>query len=389
MFGSDFPFIVWGRDLPTIISYDRIAVIVFDKLMNIPQGFDLNGDRHCKFHKIECLGSWVDVVYDKRGHSKPAFKSLSRIQSGFRSQETLAMSVMGSSSKELAMVIQLERRRQAGWKPFSFIDELLLRTTSTVLSLRFDCEVLGDKLRDETSRSESLVRTVTRILDTNSQTSLIQEMRKQLPKLHGFEDLGVLFYNPANGRLYNVLDSGSDEGESQIISYSANLGICGEMVTDPRVRIQDSKSALAFHGEVDGVQTVARVKNFLFGPLFASSGGKSPRQLLAIMQFVNKEGGDAVTEKDIQLFNQMSTLYGLLVEKAIEKQNVVNTVLRLKDRTSAITQLLPSEGTADDGPHLAHIAGSLRNFGEIVDNFAAVRNSRVIKKLLGTPGAAK
>ncbi len=72
------------RDLPVVISYDLIGITVFDTTLNVPQGFDFAADRHCKFHKIFCLGAWVDLIYDKRGFSMPAFKTQAKIQPGFR-----------------------------------------------------------------------------------------------------------------------------------------------------------------------------------------------------------------------------------------------------------------------------------------------------------------
>lgn len=294
-------------------------------------------------------------------------------------QEILAMPVMGRDDRELAMSIQLERVRKEGWRPFSFIDELLLRIICHLMSLRFERDFLSSKLNDQALKTSSVIQTMTQILACTSQGSLIQLMRKHLPKFHGFEDLGLLFYDAPRSRFYTIIDPTLCDRDDQIIYYAADLGVCGEMVASPRVRVQDSKTAPAFRSEIDGIPTVARVRNFMFCPLFLHD--RKPPQLLAIMQFANKEGGYAVTENDIQLFKQMSGVYELLVERTMEKQTVMNAIVKMKDRTNAITGLLPKEdaaGRQDDAElNLAHVAGSLLRVGGIIDDFAVAKHRRI------------
>ena len=81
------------RELPTIIDYDFIGIIVFDRNMKIPQGLDLQNDSHCKFHKIKCLDNWVDLIYDKKGYSEPAFNSFAKVRLGFRTYEELFLKI--------------------------------------------------------------------------------------------------------------------------------------------------------------------------------------------------------------------------------------------------------------------------------------------------------
>ena len=60
-----------------------MSIIIIDNTLNIQKGFGIN-DQHCKFHKIRLLCSWADIIYDKRGFSEPAFNSLPKIATGFR-----------------------------------------------------------------------------------------------------------------------------------------------------------------------------------------------------------------------------------------------------------------------------------------------------------------
>jgi len=82
---ANFPPIISKRNLNQIIQYDKISVFVLDKKMKIVQNFDVQTDCHCKFHKVRCLKNWIDAIYDLRGVTEPAFNTIEKANSGFRS----------------------------------------------------------------------------------------------------------------------------------------------------------------------------------------------------------------------------------------------------------------------------------------------------------------
>ena len=61
-----------------------MSIIVFDLNMKITDGFHYQNDSHCKFQRIWFMRSWVDFIYDSKGLSEPAFTTMSKISSGFR-----------------------------------------------------------------------------------------------------------------------------------------------------------------------------------------------------------------------------------------------------------------------------------------------------------------
>jgi len=281
------------------------------------------------------------------------------------------------------MVVQLERLHNEGWTSFTYVDELLLRIFCNMLEFRLDYEYYVSKLRMYETRDVNIIYTVTCLLNATSQNGLIKVMRKLLPIYHGFEDLGVLFYSTSYNRLYAVMeldnnDEIASDWNNQAAWVPSDVGISGQVAKTHKIITQDNNFPRLFNAEVDSVPEMKKIKNFLYGPIFQDPPNNT--KLIGVMQFVNKIGGYEVDEVDTEFFTQMSGLYGLLALKVIEKQNILNTLVKLKGTAANINELLPKKDENED-KNLLNLQKKLIEMNQVLDDMGLDKRQQMLKNL--------
>jgi len=250
------------------------------------------------------------------------------------------MPVYDYKEKNVLVIIQLEKKHKNMWKAFNNIDELFLRVICNYFEYIFAHEAYNKKLTKYKHRDENIVDVFTRLMTANSQCNLIRLVKEILPTYHGFENANLLFYEPLNNKLYGLMDSDKEEYANAHYLVS-DVGISGDIVKDHEIKTLNTTTIAKFNGEVDSVEGVKTLKTILYAPLFQDY--PTNKHLIAILQLVNKTNNCIVKHKDIDFFKQMSGFYGLLILRVIEKQTILNMVLKLKDSSKSIGGILNSK----------------------------------------------
>lgn len=257
------------------------------------------------------------------------------------SQEFLIVPVYKSVEKRLALVIQLERKHNKGWRAFSLIDECLLRIVGTFIEFRLSQDARDGKIQYYKTRSESVVTSVNTLLTARSQIHLLELMHTVLPELHRFESAGIRFYDEAMKQLYFLVDTGRED-YPQVNYLPADTGVCGEVARDRKPRVLKDVTAGQVSREADAVDGVKMVRNMLCIPFFQDPPTNS--KLLGIVQLVNKLDDDEIKPRDIKLAEELSRFYGLITVRAIERHNTFNMLLKMKDSVKVLTDILAKKG---------------------------------------------
>lgn len=243
----------------------------------------------------------------------------------------MVIPISSPNKAKKALVIQLERK-----KTFSGSEESVLRLICYLLEIKIYCESYRSKLCHSVTEKTNIIETVTTLLAPRSQADLLRSMRKLLPKYHGFENLGLLFYEQANKSLYFLVDADNEEYPPARYLPSS-MGISGEIVKDHMIKIMDTTTMGRFNPEIDAVEGVRKMQNLLYGPLFQDP--PENKKLVGVLQFVNRKDGP-VQKKDIEFFKQMREFYGLLVLRTTERQNILNMTLKVKESSTLINEIM-------------------------------------------------
>jgi len=258
------------------------------------------------------------------------------------------------------MVIQLERKHNDAWKSFNCIDELFLKLICNFIEFKLGYESYNQTLQIYKLKEESVVNTFTSLLTARSQYHLLKLIRKLLPKYHGFEYADLLFYEASDNKLYSVVESDKEE-YPQTIYFLPKLGISGEIVRDKKIKIMEPTTMNKFNGEVDGIKGVKTIKSILYGPVFQDY--PENKRMIGIVQLINKKDEGEVKVSNIEFFKQMSGFYGLLILKVVERQNILNMTIQMKNSTKLINNILLSKGEL-------HTDYSSLNMGRALDNIS-------------------
>ena len=289
------------------------------------------------------------------------------------------VSVQRQDKKRIAIVMQIERKHKEGWRSFGYIDELIFRIICDLIEFRLGYEFFNTKIESYKIREETLIKILGNLLSAKSQQVLMKLMRKFLPKYHGFEGLGVLFYVYSEKKMYTMYDPDNEQEENQIEWVPTDSGICGEIIKDKKIKVQNVINRKMFSPGVDAVHGVPYIKNLMYAPIFQDYPKNT--MLIGIMQFVNKPDDNEIEEEDIELFNRMSGIYGLMVLKAIEKHNILNTLVMIKASTNSINDALPKNMSEEDDSHIWHLETAFRGFHGIINEMLEDKREKALKSL--------
>ncbi len=332
-------------------------------------------DQHCKFHKVRFSKTWAEAVYATSGYLEPVFTSLENARKGLRTAGIMICPVMGVDCRSISIVVQLERKK--GERPFSFLDETVIRNLCNVLSFRIDFDGLHSQLRSRDAKYASLLQTLTGLLSAKSQIELIRAMREHLPRFHGFEDLGVLFYDLGKNQLYTLYENPLLPGSSvQVASFPPSIGICGEIVGDPKIWTNGTRCNQLFNSDIDNIPSKKEVRTFMFGPLFNGEG-----KLNAILQLVNKLGKEEVTERDIAQFQHMGRLYGLMVERIMEKATILHTLVGLRGSANSLSGMVTADEKSEGNSQIARMIKPMRAACNLISDMMTPRRAVVLEEL--------
>eukprot|EP00826_Nyctotherus_ovalis_P037827 TRINITY_DN3488_c0_g3_i2.p2 TRINITY_DN3488_c0_g3~~TRINITY_DN3488_c0_g3_i2.p2 ORF type:complete len:255 (-),score=48.56 TRINITY_DN3488_c0_g3_i2:58-822(-) len=246
---------------------------------------------------------------------------------------------------------------------FNATEESVLRLVCYLVGMKICYEYYRDKLVYSKTEKSNIIEIVTSLLASRSQGDLLRSMRTLLPKYHGFERLGLLFYEQSNKSLYFLVDADNEEYPPARYLPSS-MGISGEIVKDHKIKVMDTTTMGRFNPEIDAVEGVKRVENLLYGPLFQDP--PENKRLIAILQLVNKSDGP-VQRKDIEFFRQMRDFYGLLALRTTERQNILNMTLKMRESSQYISRIVEMKGKEAAEGNVAHLHGLLMSVGDALD----------------------
>ena len=279
------------------------------------------------------------------------------------------------SGKYPSLVIQLQKKGILS-SIFEPIDEYILKIISTVLQIKMENEFYRLKLEHCQLEEGRIVSIFTSLLSAHSQAALIQVMRKLLPTFHGFKDLGLLFYNSTLKKFYTLVDAENEQCR-QASWMPSSIGICGQILKDKQMKIRDPKNICLFDSKVDAIEGMERIKDFLYSPLFQDYPHN--KKVIGIIQFINKCEKCEVTQKDKDLVEMMKGFYGLLVFKAMERQNMINVMLKIIDTGNNIMGKLPSENENDIKHEVDEVEKVLKTFERVVNKALYNNDKNIIR----------
>jgi len=281
------------------------------------------------------------------------------------SKGIMVIPVNSPNKAKKSLVIQLERK-----KIFSGSEESVLRLVCYLLEMKIYYEFCKSKLYHSTTEKTNIIEIVTTLLASKSQGDLLRSMRKLLPKYHGFENLGLLFYEQSNKSLYFLVDADNEE-YPHVRYLPSSMGISGEIVKDHMIKVMDTTAMGRFNPEIDAVEGVKRVQNILYGPLFQDP--PENKKLVGILQFVNKKDGP-VQKKDIEFFRQMGEFYGLLILRTTERQNILNMTLKVKESSEFINKIMEKKGKELSEGSVSSLHNLLLLVGDSLDRLNFTKN---------------
>lgn len=266
------------------------------------------------------------------------------------------------------LAIQVERKDVR--RTFNASEESVLRLVCYLVEMKICYEFYRDKLACSKTEKSNIIETVTSLLASRSQGDLLRSMRRLLPKYHGFERLGLLFYEQSSRSLYFLVDADNEEYPPARYLPSS-MGISGEIVKDHEIKVMDTTTMGRFNPEIDAVEGVKRVQNLLYGPLFQDP--PENKKLVAILQFVNKSDGP-VQRRDIEFFKQMREFYGLLALRTTERQNILNMTLKVRESSELISRIVEKKGKESTEGNAAHLHGLLLSVGDVLNKLNFIKS---------------
>jgi len=319
-------------------------------------------DGHCRYHRLLCLKKYCEAIYGKEGCSESSFVSMEHARKGFRMQETMVVSVKKKKSRDLDIILQVDCQ---GYK-FTFLDEVIVRSICNFISFIIERSNLKQKKRMHKEKYSMLIEMMSKFLKARSRLSLAKVIRQDLGKLHGFDCAEILYYNEDKKQLFthfeNPLQSNLDSIHT--VSFPSIIGLSGDIIKTPKIRIRNREALQIFNTDIDNLVSKKEIHSFIFAPVFNSFN-----KVNAIIQLVNKKTTTEVNTSDIELFKTLTTIYGLLVERVVEKDSLINLVVQLKLITNVITQIFESNTkNIEDKTQLLKLSSSLRIINIILEN---------------------
>ena len=261
-------------------------------------------------------------------------------------------------------MIQLERKHKKYWQPFNSIDEVLLRIITATIEFKLGYEIYANKIYYHKIHEDSMMNMLSSLISARSQIQFLKTFEEITPDFHQFENAGLLFYNYRADKLYTLLDTGS-EYCPQTHNLSTKVGIVGEILKDLQTKSNENDISHFFHSEVDSIEGMKRMRNFIFTPLFQDPPHNE--KLIGIFKLINKVNNAKVTMEDINLAKNMAGIYGLFIVQVIERHNNLNLLLKIKESSDSINTIMGKKGKISDELWYFDLSNILYKFGSYLD----------------------
>lgn len=141
-------------------------------------------------------------------------------------------------------------------------------------------------------------------LSARNHKDLYCELKEHLPSTFGFEQVGVLFYDPVTDSLYWI--NGNDLRNlhlkaENIIRLPYNIGLTGVAIEQKRSMVfQKGEKQTGFLQEIDNIYNIQGVRNILICPFFDED-----EKIRGVFQLINKIGHDKIPDQDITETNSI------------------------------------------------------------------------------------
>lgn len=283
----------------------------------------------------------------------------------------LIVPIKSRYSKEIPIAIQIERINS----PFTNIEEIIVHHLSTAITLKLEYEQLNERYKISQTNYSNLSDMISNLLESKSPLDLINAIRQNLPKFHIFENAELLYFTSKKYQLYTLYGNPAIKGSSmQYIVFPADIGISGEIVQTPDIYLKTYATMQIYSDEIDNLLSKKELHSFLFAPLFGSNG-----KLNGILQLINKKNKGKVTPEDIIRFKKMQRIYGLLIERALEKDTINNTLLELRKITDMLSGIMVGNDTATTP--VENLIKSMKALNLIIEDMLSPRREAVIERL--------
>lgn len=283
--------------------------------------------------------------------------------------------MVASASKKNSHKVYVIMQVKSIKHKFTFIDEVIVRYLSYILSFMVEATHLQEKEELHRQRYNLIIKTVNALLSTKTRVDIAKAIRENLGKIHSFECAEILFYNEEKNQLYTQFENLMFGGEENIhiISFPSSVGLSGEIINHPSIRIRDPNTLRIFNSEIDNIVSKKEIHSYLFAPVFNSLG-----KINAIIQLINKIDMN-VTKEDISLFKVISKIYGLIVERVLEKDSLLNLVLELKIAVDVISKSIAENNASyKEGFYLPKLLSTLRIADMIMERI--IHNKEIFLK---------
>lgn len=252
-----------------------------------------------------------------------------------RHQDSLAVPI--KIEKELFLVVQCQDKfvNKKMKKIFSPVDELLIKTLSTLVSLKISSILSKSQEIIELKHATQIADLASKISSCLTHKDIANRVRSVFPPYFDFESGGIVFIDNISQEFFTLIhDPNSEEfyGD-QVIRFPWGMGITGYVVEKGSVSIiENPKANLAYNPEVDNVGGAHEAKNIMMGCVRNFNN-----KIIAVVQLVNKKEGN-VSDKDSKRLESLLEMIGACVTSASISVEQFDLTIKAKKIIELIVQ---------------------------------------------------
>jgi len=221
-----------------------------------------------------------------------------------------------------------------------------------MLSMKFE-QIIASKLSVE--REIEAISTqgfLSQISEQRTHKDLILKMKDALPEFLGYSDSCVLFYAKDEQELYTVSYLGiSNKKEGKLaelmetpndafIRFPASIGITGAVFKGKKIYMSNKASKESkFSPDVDNINSVPDVKNFLIAPIF----GEDKNTPIGIVQLYNRVGKDEISIHDEERFKMIQNFLGTCAENVNDISIAVKYISKIRASVDMLSKGVESQ----------------------------------------------
>ena len=237
-------------------------------------------------------------IGSKNKSSKPLFTNINSLYDGVVSRNKLIYPIITPNDKIIGCYqVTFKGSKQQNRKEKG--DFILLKLI-TMISYLY---ILKTQYFNESLKSRSdliqLTKFTSQIWGSRNLKFLSNQINELLPEFLGFKSAALLLVDKEKNELFHIPVDKEDESVNiinNVIKFPKTMGITGFVIETQQIFYSNNIfEAEGFTRDIDNLNNIHDLYNFIFCPLFSSNG-----DILGLVQLHNKEYTHKINETDVE-----------------------------------------------------------------------------------------